>query len=164
MKKFTHLTPQGTPTMVDVGDKKITQRTAIAQSIVQLPPEVMRLLSDKDISTKKGPVFQTAILAGIMAAKQTSNLIPLCHPLALDKVSVVIEVNENQEVVIQCTAKLSGKTGVEMEALTGASVAALTIYDMCKAFSHDILIKETKLIQKTGGKSDLGVKEAKKQR
>ncbi len=90
-----------------------------------------------------------------MGAKQTSNLIPLCHPLALDKVSIDIELNDKKEVVIECTAKLSGKTGVEMEALTGASIAALTIYDMCKAFSQDIVIKETRLIEKRGGKSDL---------
>ncbi len=151
---FTHLTPDNRPTMVDVGDKKITARTATARSIISLPPEVLRHFTDGDLNTKKGSVFQTAILAGIMGAKQTASLIPLCHPLALDKVSVDIALNENQEVVIECTAKLSGKTGVEMEALTGASVAALTVYDMCKAFSQDIIIKETRLIEKKGGKTD----------
>lgn len=140
--------------MVDVSDKTNTTRTAIAQSIVMLDDEILQHFENDEISTKKGPVFQTAILAGIMAAKQTSNLIPLCHPLALSKCGVDIKLNENKEVVIRCTVKLNGKTGVEMEALTGASVAALTIYDMCKAFSHEIIIKETKLIKKTGGKSD----------
>ena len=114
----------------------------------------MDQLEGKEIQTKKGPVFQTAILAGIMAAKRTSELIPLCHPLALSKVGIDININDKREVVIQCTAKLSDRTGVEMEALTGASIAALTIYDMCKAFSHDIIIKETRLVEKTGGKSD----------
>ena len=151
---FTHLDKSGNPSMVDVGDKQITRRTAIAQSIVVLGDTIMDQLEGKEIQTKKGPVFQTAILAGIMAAKRTSELIPLCHPLALDKVVVDININEEREVVITCTARLSGKTGVEMEALTGASVAALTIYDMCKAFSHDIVIKETRLVEKTGGKSD----------
>ena len=154
MSEFTHLDKKGNPSMVDVSDKTNTTRTAIAQSIVMLDDEILQHFENDEISTKKGPVFQTAILAGIMAAKQTSNLIPLCHPLALSKCGVDIKLNENKEVVIRCTVKLNGKTGVEMEALTGASVAALTIYDMCKAFSHEIIIKETKLIKKTGGKSD----------
>jgi cyclic pyranopterin phosphate synthase len=157
MSSFTHLDETGNPSMVDVGDKQVTRRTAIAQSIVVLGDTIMDQLEGKEIQTKKGPVFQTAILAGIMAAKRTSELIPLCHPLALDKVGVDIDINEAREVVITCTARLSGKTGVEMEALTGASVAALTIYDMCKAFSHDIVIKATRLVEKTGGKSDYKV-------
>jgi cyclic pyranopterin phosphate synthase len=99
-------------------------------------------------------VFQTAIIAGIMAAKKTGELIPLCHPLGLDNCKIDIHINDKQQVVIDCTASIIAKTGIEMEALTGASVAALTIYDMCKALSHDIVIKETKLIEKTGGKSD----------
>lgn len=152
---FTHLNKDNKPTMVDVGDKNVTKRHATARSIIILPDAVLQHFSEKDINTKKGSVFQTAILAGIMGAKQTSNLIPLCHPLALDKVSVDIHLNGDREVVIDCTAKLSGKTGVEMEALTGATIAALTIYDMCKAFSQDIVIKETRLIEKRGGKSDV---------
>jgi cyclic pyranopterin phosphate synthase len=119
----------------------------------------MDLLEGEEIHTKKGPVFQTAILAGIMAAKKTSELIPLCHPLALNKVGVEISINEKREVIIDCTARVSGKTGVEMEALTGASIAALTIYDMCKAFSHDIVIRETRLVEKTGGKRDFKLEE-----
>ncbi|MDQ3291993.1 MAG: cyclic pyranopterin monophosphate synthase MoaC [Bacteroidota bacterium] len=153
-KTFSHLDAAGNPAMVDVSAKSETKRTAIAQSIVVLGVEIMQHLSNGDIQTKKGPVFQTAIIAGTMGAKKTSDLIPLCHPLGLESCKFQIQVNEANEVVIQCTASLTGKTGVEMEALTGASVAALTIYDMCKAFSHDIVIKETRLISKTGGKSD----------
>ncbi len=153
MADFTHLDEQGKPKMVDVGEKEITQRIAIAQSTVQLPDEVVALFNNNDITTKKGPVFQTAVLAGIMAAKKTSELIPLCHPLALNKCDVNIELKDGL-VYIQCEVRCSGKTGVEMEALTGATVAALTIYDMCKAFSHNITINETRLVKKTGGKSD----------
>lgn len=140
--------------MVDVSDKAVTKRTARARSIVSLPAEVMAQIIGGDIQNKKGPVFQTAILAGIMAAKKTGDLIPLCHPLGMDNCNIDISVNDNNEMVIDCTATITAKTGVEMEALTGASVAALTIYDMCKAMSHDIVIKETKLMEKTGGKRD----------
>ena len=151
---ITHLDTQGNPTMVNVTEKAVTCRTAIARSIVFLPDEVLRLLMDDEIHTKKGSVFQIAIIAGIMAAKKTGELIPLCHPLGLDNCSVIIQLNEKHEVVIDCTATITAKTGVEMEALVGASIAALTVYDMCKAISHDIVIKETKLIEKTGGKRD----------
>ncbi|CAM3835585.1 cyclic pyranopterin monophosphate synthase MoaC [Mucilaginibacter galii] len=154
-KTFTHINPDTNhPTMVDVSDKQVTKRVACAQSIVVLGEEIMKHLQGNDIQTKKGPVFQTAIIAGTMAAKKTADLIPLCHPLGLENCKVEISINQQQEVVIQCTATITSKTGVEMEALTGASVAALTIYDMCKAFSHHIVIKETKLLEKTGGKSD----------
>lgn len=152
---FTHIDADTNyPTMVDVSDKQVSKRIAVAQSIVVLGTEIMAQLAGNEIQTKKGPVFQTAIIAGTMAAKRTANLIPLCHPLALESVKFNITINAEHEVVIECTVAITSKTGVEMEALTGASVAALTIYDMCKAFSHDIVIKETKLIQKTGGKSD----------
>ena len=140
--------------MVNVSDKGVSHRIAIARSKVILAPEILEQFQKDEIHTKKGPVFQTAILAGIMASKKTSELIPLCHPLGLDGCNVTIELNDSQEVEIICTVKTSGKTGVEMEALTGASVAALTIYDMCKGFSHHILIKETRLLEKTGGKND----------
>ena len=140
--------------MVNVGGKQVTLRTATARSIVVLPAAVLALFADGDIRSAKGGVFQTAIIAGIMAAKKTGDLIPLCHPLGLDNCQVHIHINEVQEVIIDCTAGLTAKTGVEMEALVGASVAALTIYDMCKAMSHDIVIKETKLMKKTGGKRD----------
>lgn len=140
--------------MVDVSEKQVTERVATARSIVELDQAIIDQLENDEIHTKKGPVFQTAILAGIMACKKTSDLIPLCHPLGLTKAAIDIQINENKEVVILCTAKIVAKTGVEMEALTGASVAALTIYDMCKGFSHNIVIRETRLINKTGGKSD----------
>ena len=140
--------------MVDVTEKTISQRTATARSIVLLPDEVLAHLINGDLQTKKGSVFQTAIIAGIMAAKKTGDLIPLCHPLGLDNCNIAISLNEKEEVVIDCTASITAKTGVEMEALVGASIAALTVYDMCKAMSHDIVIKETKLLSKTGGKRD----------
>lgn len=152
--QFTHLDAKGNPTMVDVGAKAITRREARAQAIVTLGKEIMARLESDELQTKKGPVFQTAILAGIMAAKRTSELIPLCHPLPLEKVGIEVRPMGPEEVMITCTAVITGKTGVEMEALTGASVAALTIYDMCKAFSHDIVIRETKLMAKSGGKRD----------
>lgn len=151
---FSHLDKDGNPGMVDVSAKAVTFRSATAQSIVILGEDILAHLEGDDINTKKGPVFQTAIIAGTMAVKKTHELIPLCHPLAVEKIKLNIEVNEHQEVVISCTVGVSGKTGVEMEALTGASVAALTIYDMCKVFSHDILIKDTKLMAKSGGKRD----------
>lgn len=151
---LTHLDKNGLPTMVDIAEKAVTRRSATARSIVALPAEVLTALVEGDIQTKKGSVFQTAIIAGIMAAKKTGELIPLCHPLGLDNCQVNIYFNEQQDVVIDCTATITAKTGVEMEALVGASISALTIYDMCKALSHDIVIRETKLIEKTGGKSD----------
>ncbi|MCL4106690.1 UNVERIFIED_CONTAM: hypothetical protein GTU68_048134 [Idotea baltica] len=144
--------------MVDVGDKKITDRTAIARAIVFLGKDIVKEITDNGFQTKKGPVFQVASLAGIMATKRTSDLIPLCHPLALNKANVDIEIISDSEAQVECLVKTSGKTGVEMEALTGASVAALTIYDMCKAMSHKIEIKEVKLIHKSGGKKDFDAK------
>ncbi|MBS1778360.1 MAG: cyclic pyranopterin monophosphate synthase MoaC [Bacteroidetes bacterium] len=155
MSDFTHINEQGKATMVDVGEKMPTKRTATARSIVSVPPLVLEKLTNGDIQTKKGAVFQTAIIGGIMGAKKTGELIPLCHPLGMDNCNIDIHVNENGEIEILCTASITAKTGIEMEALTGASIAALTIYDMCKAMSHDIVIKETMLIEKTGGKSDL---------
>ncbi len=140
--------------MVDVTEKQVSHRTATARSIVSLPDEVLEHLTNGDLQTKKGPVFQTAIIAGIMGAKKTGDLIPLCHPLGLDNCTIAISINQQDEVVIDCTASINAKTGVEMEALVGASIAALTVYDMCKAMSHDIVIKETKLLSKTGGKRD----------
>jgi cyclic pyranopterin phosphate synthase len=151
---LTHIDKQGNPSMVDVSAKQVTQRTATARSVVVLPDEVLQHLVNGDLMSKKGPVFQTAIIAGIMAAKKTGELIPLCHPLGMDNCNITIQVNQEQEIVIDCTASITAKTGIEMEALVGASIAALTIYDMCKAMSHDILIKETKLMAKTGGKHD----------
>ena len=153
MGKLSHIDEQNRPTMVDVGDKTATRRTAHAQARVELPPEVIAELAAGEIATKKGPVFATAIIAGVMAAKKTHELIPFCHPLALDNCKITIDVSGTQ-AVIDCHCKVHHKTGVEMEALTGASVAALTIYDMCKALSHDIVIGPTRLMSKTGGKQD----------
>ena len=151
---FTHLDAAGNPAMVDVGAKRVSHRVARARSIVVLGETIMQHLQGEELHLKKGPVFQTAIIAGTMAAKKTGDLIPLCHPLGLENIQVDISVNEDREVVIDCTASLHGKTGVEMEALTGATVAALTIYDMCKALSQDIVIKSTQLMEKRGGKHD----------
>lgn len=157
--QFTHLDQTGNPSMVNVGGKIPSLRTAVAQSIVILPENVLNQLDNKEITTPKGAVFQTAILAGIMGAKKTGELIPLCHPIGMDNCQISINLNDNREVVIECTASVFAKTGVEMEAMTGATIAALTIYDMCKAFTHDIIIKETKLMAKTGGKRDFHRKE-----
>lgn len=139
--------------MVDVSDKAVTQREAHAQTRVRLPEAVLELVSDDEIATKKGPVFATAIVAGVMAAKKTHDLIPFCHPLGLENCKLTVELHDG-EVVIDCRCTVHHKTGVEMEALTGASVAALTVYDMLKAVSHDIVIAETRLMSKTGGKMD----------
>lgn len=154
MNNFTHLDEQNRAVMVDVSEKKITKRTATARSIIFLPDVVLKQLNEGEIQTKKGAVFQTAIIAGIMAAKKTGELIPLCHPLGLEDCHITIQLNQAKEVVIECTATVTAKTGVEMEALTGVALAALTVYDMCKALSHEIVIKETKLIEKTGGRND----------
>ena len=148
MSSFSHVDSAARPTMVDVGDKSVTKRTATAETRVRLPQAVAQALRDRQVNTPKGPVFQTAIIAGTMAAKRTHELIPFCHPLGIDM--------EGDDAVIRCTVSVHHKTGVEMEALTGASVAALTIYDMCKALSHDIVIAETRLVEKRGGKSDIG--------
>jgi len=153
-KSFTHLNKEGKPQMVNVGAKKVTTRTAHAQSIVIVGDEIIAQFKGNDIQTKKGPVFHTAVIAGTMAAKKTGELIPLCHPLGLDSCSIDIHIDQNDRIIIDCICSLHAKTGVEMEALTGASVAALTIYDMCKAFSHNISIEQTRLMSKTGGKQD----------
>ncbi len=151
--KLTHVDSSGNPSMVDVSEKAVTRRTAKAQAIVRPGSEIISLIRNDELMTKKGPVFQTAIIAGVMGAKKTSELIPLCHPLGLENCQVNVEVR-GEEIVITATATLVAKTGVEMEALTAASVAALTIYDMCKALSHDITIREIRLLEKTGGKKD----------
>ena len=153
MPSFTHIDSQNRPTMVDVGDKVVTKRTATAQTRVQFPANVAAALREQDFSTKKGPVFHTAIIAGVMAAKRTHELIPFCHPLGIENCKITIDMH-GDDALILCTVSVHHKTGVEMEALTGASVAALTIYDMCKALSHDIVIAATQLVEKRGGKSD----------
>ncbi len=154
--KLSHIDARGQPAMVDVSEKDITARRARARSWVILNEAVvsaLRSLSEDadELRSAKGPVFQTAIIAGTMAVKKTSELIPFCHPLPIERCDIAISLS-GYEVRIDCTVAVTGRTGVEMEALTGASVAALTVYDMCKALSPDIVIRETKLIEKSGGR------------
>ncbi len=160
MSELTHVDERNRPTMVDVSGKDVTLREATARSVVVVPDEVLVLLDDGDIRSKKGPVFETAIIAGTMAVKRTSDLIPFCHPLPVEACDLRIDVNEAREVVVECSVRVHHRTGVEMEALVGASVAALTIYDMCKAITHDIRIVDTQVIRKTGGKREIDVPSA----
>ena len=153
MPKLTHLDAANRPTMVDVGPKNATLREASAEALVKLPRPVARALAAAGHRTKKGPVFDTAIVAGVMAAKRTHELIPFCHPLALERCVVDI-ANRASGIRIVCTVAVHHKTGVEMEALVGATAAALTLYDMCKALSHDIEIGPVRLLRKSGGKKD----------
>jgi cyclic pyranopterin phosphate synthase len=158
--RLTHLDAANHPTMVDVGAKTATHREAAAEAIVELPPAVARALKAAGHRTKKGPVFDTAIVAGVMAAKRTHELIPFCHPLALERCTVEIDSRAGAKLRIVCRVAVHHKTGVEMEALVGASTAALTIYDMCKALSHDIVIGPVRLLAKSGGKRDFARKRA----
>ena len=156
---LTHLDPQNRPQMVDVGGKAVTRRTAHAVAQVELPAALAALLQGDEIMTKKGPIFQTAILAGVMGAKQTSSLIPLCHPLPLEDCKIDIRTGASGPdgsalVEIHCRVRTEAKTGVEMEALTGASIAALALYDMGKSVTPGIVIRAVRLLEKTGGKSD----------
>ena len=158
---LSHVDEQGLPTMVDVGGKAVTRRTASARAVVDFPPGVMADLrrtspGETELIGPKGPIFATAVVAGVQAAKRTWELIPLCHPLPIDGIGVTCSLVGDHEVEVICTVRTTHKTGVEMEALTGASVAALTIYDMTKALSHAIVIRNVELVSKTGGKSDHG--------
>jgi cyclic pyranopterin phosphate synthase len=154
MSTLSHVDSSGRPTMVDVSRKEATFRTAVAQSTVRLPPPVAEALAGAGFRTAKGPVFDTAIVAGVMAAKRTHELIPFCHPLGIENCRIEIRMDGATDVLVRCTVNVHHKTGVEMEALTGASIAALTIYDMCKALSHDIVIADIRLLAKSGGRSD----------
>jgi cyclic pyranopterin phosphate synthase len=154
---FTHLDADMQPAMVDVSDKTPSKRTATAEARVRFPPEVAAALRDNGLRSPKGPVFDTAIVAGVMGAKRTHELIPFCHPLGLENCRINIDL-EGDTAVIRCQVSVHHKTGVEMEALTGASVAALTIYDMCKALSHEIVIAELRLLAKEGGRSSYSLK------
>ena len=149
--EFTHLSVNDKPRMVDISEKSVTERKAVAVARVHLGAELAALLKDTG-STKKGPVLQTAVIGGIQGAKRTSELIPMCHPLPLSGVNVDIEL-KGEYAFIQATAKTTGRTGVEMEALTGASIAALTLYDMCKSVTKSMEIESVYLVEKTGGKS-----------
>jgi cyclic pyranopterin monophosphate synthase len=153
MSTLSHVDAGNRPTMVDVGDKAVTTRTARARAIVRFPDDI-RPDRNAELRTKKGPVFDTAIVAGVMAVKRTHDLIPFCHPIPIDGCKLEIEWGDEGEVVIECTVRATHKTGVEMEALTGAATAALTIYDMCKALTHGIRIEGIALVEKTGGKRD----------
>ena len=150
---LTHIDEKERPTMVDVGEKRATRRQAKARVTVTFPPDLPQG-GEGELTTKKGPVFATAIVAGVMAAKKTHELIPFCHPLPVEKCNIDIDWIDQRRVSIECTVGTTNKTGVEMEALTGASVAALTVYDMCKALSHDIRIDDLHLVSKSGGKRD----------
>ena len=154
MSEHSHLDEAGHPRMVDVGPKAVTKRYARSSCIVVLGPELLSQLREKGFQNKKGSILNTAILAGIMAAKQTSSLIPLCHPLPLDKCNVKIESEGDDSLRVECECSTSSRTGVEMEALTGASIAALTVYDMCKGANPAIEITNLRLEEKRGGKSD----------
>ena len=155
MSNFSHLNEKNNPKMVNVSDKKITKRTAIAKATMFLGKEIIAHFNNEELITKKGPVFQTAIIAGIQGVKKTSEIIPMCHPLLINGVDININIINSEHVEVLCEVIIEGKTGVEMEALTGVSSTCLTIYDMCKSISKDIIIKEVKLLEKTGGKSDL---------
>ena len=146
---LSHLDSRNRPTMVDVGSKEVTHREAVAEARVRLPRSVAAALRASGHRTKKGPVFDTAIVSGVMAAKRTHELIPFCHPLGLEHCSVEIEDRRGGEVVLRCRVAVHHRTGVEMEALTGATVAALTIYDMCKAVDKKMRIGDIKLLSKT---------------
>ena len=150
---LSHVDARNQPTMVDVGGKAVTRRTAHARARVLLPPVVRAAFAGGDIQTPKGPVFQTAIIAGTMGAKRTSELIPFCHPIGLDACRIEIILDEGGDVLIDCSTRVEHRTGVEMEALTGASIAALTVYDMCKAVEKGIRIESVRLLEKHGGKS-----------
>ncbi len=153
---FSHLDAQNRPAMVNVGAKPVTRRTAHAVAVVSLPDDLAALLRDGEIATKKGPIFQTAALAGVMGAKKTGELIPLCHPLGLDDCQIEIKAHpDRREIEIHCRVEVHAKTGVEMEALTAVSVTALTLYDMCKAVDKDMVIDQISLKQKSGGKHDI---------
>ncbi|WP_367108678.1 cyclic pyranopterin monophosphate synthase MoaC [uncultured Psychrobacter sp.] len=152
---LSHLDSEGDITMVDVTGKTATTRQASATGQVRFPSEIYKQIKATDGMTKKGSITQTAHIAGIMAAKRTHDLIPLCHPLPLDKIGLTFDYNDEQSSIdVNATVKVTHKTGVEMEALTAVSVACLTIYDMTKAISHDIVIDNIHLVAKTGGKSD----------
>ncbi len=152
--RLTHIDAANRPTMVDVGPKTASRREASAEALVKLPAAVARELRRTRHRTKKGPVFDTAIVAGVMAAKKTHEIIPFCHPLPLEHCAVDITDTGRGVIRIVCSVGVHHKTGVEMEALTGAAVAALTIYDMCKALSQDIEIGPVRLLHKSGGKQD----------
>src|SRR5260370_41411104 len=154
---FSHRDSEQRPAMVDVTEKAPTKRPAMAESRVRFPAAVAAALRESGLRSPKGPVFDTAIVAGVMGAKRTHELIPFCHPLGLENCRITIDL-DGDAAVIRCTVSVHHKTGVEMEALTGAGISALTVYDMCKALSHDIVIGDLRLLAKDGGRSSYGLK------
>lgn len=152
---LTHLDAAGDPAMVDIGAKAISARSAVAQSVVVFPPEVAGTLRRNELQVAKGGVRDAAIIAGTMAVKRTSDLIPFCHPLPIHGCRFEIDWNGEHELRIRCHVRTEHRTGVEMEALTGASIAALVVYDMCKALSHEIVLRDTRLLSKRGGRRDV---------
>lgn len=151
MSELTHFDDQGASRMVDVGGKEVTARMARASATVQMQPATLELIRRRELS--KGDVLEVARLAGIMAAKRTSDLIPLCHPLPLDSVTLDFRFADNATLAIEATVRVTARTGVEMEALTAASVAALTVYDMCKSVDRVMTVREVRLEEKSGGRS-----------
>ena len=151
MSDFTHFDDDGAARMVDVGSKQATHRVAKAAGIVRMKPQTLTKITAGDV--RKGNVLEVARLAGIMATKQTGNLIPLCHPLGIDSVSIDFEAIDSEAIEIEATVSVFAKTGVEMEAMTAVSVAALTIYDMCKSVDRSMMISDVRLVEKSGGKS-----------
>lgn len=154
-KAFSHVDASHAPKMVDIGEKAVTGRRAIAQALVEFPKEAAELLREHGYNSAKGPVFHTAIIAGVQAVKRTHELIPFCHPIGIESCAIDIDM-VGDVVQITCRVSVEHKTGVEMEAMTGAGIAAMTVYDMCKALTHDLVIREVRLIQKSGGRSDIG--------
>ncbi|MCH2476693.1 MAG: cyclic pyranopterin monophosphate synthase MoaC [Gammaproteobacteria bacterium] len=154
---LNHIDKKNRPTMVDISSKETTKRSATATARIIFPEVIKDRFRDGDLQTKKGPVIDTAIIAGTMAVKKTHDLIPFCHPLNINACHISIEPDDNQDFIITCEVDIEHKTGVEMEALTGVSVAALTVYDMCKSLSHEIVISDISLKRKTGGKTDIDI-------
>lgn len=153
--QLTHLDAANRPTMVDVGKKDVTRREAVAEAVIVLPAAVARELRATGHRTRKGPVFDTAVIAGVLAAKRTHELVPFCHPLPIDHCSIDVRTAPRNRIVIEAAVAVQHRTGVEMEALTAATVAALTVYDMCKALSHDIRIERVRLLEKRGGRREV---------
>jgi cyclic pyranopterin phosphate synthase len=151
---FTHVDEKNFPNMVDVAQKKETTRTAIAKGCLNVPATLFENFDGQDLHSKKGPVFSTAIVAATMAVKRTSDIIPFCHPIPIEGCKIEIGFLTPTTIEITVSVKTTGKTGIEMEALTGVQVAALTLYDMCKSWTHELEITNVRLVKKTGGKSD----------
>ncbi|MDG2297132.1 MAG: cyclic pyranopterin monophosphate synthase MoaC [Gammaproteobacteria bacterium] len=154
---LNHIDKKNRPTMVDISSKETTKRSATATARIIFPEVIKDRFREGDLQTKKGPVIDTAIIAGTMAVKKTHDLIPFCHPLNINACHISIEPDDNQDFIITCEVDIEHKTGIEMEALTGVSIAALTVYDMCKSLSHEIVISDISLQRKTGGKTDIDI-------